>query len=125
MKKHRTDMARPQRVASPRWATASVALLVLVVTNGSQVVYAQGNDAPGAGTLPASEIDHATNQWLVLQRGNTEAAPVQPMLGAEASLAYKRYLESFNSKIPEFYGSSIGQGSSGSSGGLGGASSQN
>ena len=40
------------------------------------------------------------------------------MLGAEASLAYKRYLESFNSKIPDFYGSSVSQaGGSGSQGG--------
>jgi len=70
--------------------------------------------------VPNSEIDHATSQWLALQRSNTAAAPERPMLGAEANLAYKRYLDSFNSKIPDFYGSSIGQATSGgSSGGLG------
>ena len=51
------------------------------------------------------------------------AAPAQPMLGAEASLAYKRYLESFNSKIPDFYGSAMGQAGSGIS--QGGALQQN
>jgi hypothetical protein len=40
------------------------------------------------------------------------------MLGAEANLAYKRYLESFNSKIPDFFGSSVSQaGAGGSQGG--------
>ncbi|RFU48239.1 DUF3613 domain-containing protein [Paraburkholderia sp. DHOC27] len=75
--------------------------------------WAQGD--AGEASAPPSEVDHATNAWLALQRSNTAAAPAQPMLGAEAGLAYQRYLTSFTSKIPESYGSMMGQGGSGGS----------
>jgi hypothetical protein len=88
-------------------------LAAVAVASGANVVYAQ--DVAAQQLVANSEVDHATNQWLALQRSNAKAAPAQPMLGAEASLAYKRYLESFNSKIPDFYGSAMGQASSGSS----------
>ncbi|MFM0208732.1 DUF3613 domain-containing protein [Paraburkholderia sediminicola] len=70
----------------------------------------------------ASEIGHSTRAWLDLQSSNTEAAPALPTLGAEAGLAYRRYMESFKSKIPDLYGSALNSGSSsGNSGGGGGA----
>lgn len=49
---------------------------------------------------PPVAIGDSTNAWLALQRSNREAAPMQPMLGAEAGLAYQRYLDSFKTKIP-------------------------
>lgn len=74
----------------------------------------------------ASEVGHATRTWLDLQSSNTQAAPALPMLGAEAGLAYRRYMESFKSKIPDLYGSALNSGSGGSgamgvSGGIGGS----
>ncbi|WP_157059952.1 DUF3613 domain-containing protein, partial [Burkholderia pseudomallei] len=57
--------------------------------------------------------------WFALQASNREAAPAQPMIGEAASLAYARYIESFRTKIPAFYGSAAGM--SGGGGGGGGA----
>ncbi len=74
---------------------------------------------------PASEVDHATLAWLDLQRSNAAAAPAQPMLGAEAGLAYQRYLQSFTAKIPAQYGSALDQGGGGGNGGTGGTLPQN
>ena len=65
----------------------------------------------------ASEVGHSVRTWLDLQSSNTQAAPALPMLGAEAGLAYRRYMESFKSKIPDLYGSALNTGS----GGVGGS----
>jgi Protein of unknown function (DUF3613) len=61
----------------------------------------------------ASEVGHATLAWLDLQRSGRAAAPLQPTLGVEASLAYQRYIESFRTKIPASFTSSIDTGYSG------------
>ena len=68
----------------------------------------------------ASEIGHSTRAWLDLQSSNAQGAPALPILGAEAGLAYRRYMESFKSKIPDLYGSALSTGS-GSGGGAMGA----
>lgn len=44
-----------------------------------------------------------TEALLALQAGNLAAGPGLPMLGATASRAYKRYLDSFTYPIPQFY----------------------
>ena len=72
-------------------------------------------------TIRASEVGHSTRTWLDLQSSNAQAAPALPMLGAEAGLAYRRYMESFKSKIPDLYGSALNTGSGGGGGGGGGA----
>ena len=53
-------------------------------------------------------IGDATLSILALQRSGQLAAPPQPMLGAEASAAYARYLKSFDHPIPEHLDSSVG-----------------
>ncbi|CAE6738948.1 hypothetical protein R69619_02383 [Paraburkholderia nemoris] len=78
---------------------------------------AEATQAP----VRASEVGHSTRAWLDLQSSNTQAAPALPMLGAEAGLAYRRYMESFKSKIPDLYGSALGTGSGGGNGGAMGA----
>jgi hypothetical protein len=55
-------------------------------------------------------IGDSATAWLNLQASNQAAAPAQPMLGAEAGAAYARYLKSFNTAIPESYGSSFQNG---------------
>ncbi|WGS51774.1 DUF3613 domain-containing protein [Paraburkholderia sp. D15] len=86
---------------------------------------AQSDARPDAPRVRVSEVGHSTRAWLDLQSSNVEAAPAQPMLGAEAGLAYRRYMASFSSKIPALYGSALGSGSgsSGSSGMSGGTGS--
>ena len=57
---------------------------------------------------PVTLIGDATLSMLELQRSGQLAAPAQPMLGAEASAAYARYLKSFDHPIPEHLDSSVG-----------------
>ncbi|WP_460901898.1 DUF3613 domain-containing protein [Paraburkholderia jirisanensis] len=66
-------------------------------------------------TPRASEIGHATTGWLDLQRSDAEAGREPTTLGAEATLAYQRYLDSFKNKIPSSFGSSVGSGDAGNS----------
>ncbi|CAD6508982.1 DUF3613 domain-containing protein [Paraburkholderia metrosideri] len=81
---------------------------------------AQASAQDAQPVVLVSEIGHSTRAWLDLQRSNTQAAPMLPTLGTEAGLAYRRYMESFNSKIPDLYGSALSGGGS-SGGGSGGA----
>lgn len=53
-------------------------------------------------------VGDATLSILALQRSGESASPAQPMLGAEASAAYARYLKSFDHPIPERLDSSVG-----------------
>ncbi|CAB3746982.1 hypothetical protein GQ57_15150 [Burkholderia sp. MSh2] len=78
--------------------------------------------AHAQGKPPASEIDHATNAWLDLQRSNRAAATPQPIDGAAGTYAYQRYLNSFKAPIPQWYGTMSGSGGGGSGGGSGGQS---
>lgn len=79
---------------------------------------------PVRTSTPASEIGSTTEAWLELQRSNRAASDnPHPFEGAAASYAYQRYLNSFGTQIPTWFGSSQhAQGSSGSS--YGGGQSQ-
>lgn len=55
----------------------------------------------------AARMGDATRGWLDLQRTNAAAAPTLPMPGAQATLAYERYLNSFRTKIPASFGSAL------------------
>ncbi|WP_241201921.1 MULTISPECIES: DUF3613 domain-containing protein [unclassified Caballeronia] len=57
---------------------------------------------------PVMQIGDAAHCMLALQRSGQLAAPALPMLGAEASAAYARYLKSFDHPIPEHLDSSVG-----------------
>jgi hypothetical protein len=65
------------------------------------MAYAQGQ---------TDRIGESANAWTTLQASNSAAAPAQPMLGAEAGAAYARYLKSFETSIPDHYGSSFENG---------------
>jgi hypothetical protein len=67
-------------------------------------------DAPAPYVPPSSnsnEIGSATRHLLQLQADNAIAGPPRPLLGAEASAAYQRYLDSFNPPIPEFFETNV------------------
>ncbi|MFP6558709.1 DUF3613 domain-containing protein [Paraburkholderia sp. B3] len=82
---------------------AALALCALLAPQA----HAQATDA-----APNSEIGHSASAWLELQRSNAQAAPALPMLGAEAGLAWRRYLKSFDTEIPASFGSSVDTGQS-------------
>jgi hypothetical protein len=62
-------------------------------------------------------IGETTQNLLRMQADGSEAGQPLPMLGAEASSSYARYLKSFNHDIPEFYKTTVGKDSNSSSGG--------
>jgi hypothetical protein len=66
-----------------------------------------------SATMPlghARRIGETTRAWFDLQRTNSAAAPALPTPGAQATLAYERYLNSFRTKIPASYGSTLSGG---------------
>jgi hypothetical protein len=86
-----------------------VTLIGVMLLAGSNMAAAQQADQEPAQqpTRTRVQIGDATKEWLQLQSSGAEGSEPQPMLGAEATAAYRRYLESFNSKIPPFFASSL------------------
>lgn len=62
-------------------------------------------------------IGYTTRQLLRMQASGSQAGPSLPMLGDEATAAYRRYLQSFNHPIPEFFQSTVNRNGSGGSNG--------
>lgn len=80
--------------------------------------------APGGAVPRAAEpsphvtvIGETTRSLLQMQADGVQAGKHLPMLGAEASASYDRYLKSFSHDIPEFYKTAVGKDSNGSAGG--------
>lgn len=60
--------------------------------------------------VPVDERGATTERWLQVQREGQQASPEpQEATPAERELAYKRWLESFNHPIPDFFGSQGGE----------------
>jgi hypothetical protein len=93
---------------------AGVTGVAIMALGAPAVAFAQTGEATQP-VVRASEVGHSSRAWIDLQSSNRQAAPALPTLGAEAGLAYRRYLESFKSKIPDLYSSTLG--GSGNSGG--------
>jgi len=73
---------------------------------------------PSQTTLPASRsrvvvVGDTTRSLLQMQADDSRPGTPLPMLGAEASASYARYLKSFNHDIPDFYETRIGKDNSG------------
>ena len=102
---------------SRRWWCFAVRASALVLAAGAAAHAGAQSAAAGEPAVARSEVGHSTSAWLELQRSNTQAAAPQPMLGEEAGLAYRRYMQSFKSRIPDLYGSALNQGSGGGQGG--------
>lgn len=96
-------------------ATLGVAVLLAAGVCATAMTEARAEPAAAAAAAAAPQsvpFGEATRSWLALQRSNAEAAPALPVLGAQAALAYERYLDSFKTKIPGSFGSTLGTGSS-------------
>jgi hypothetical protein len=89
------------------------AVLLTVVSLG--LTACAQNPPPPASTdnmqaTPAPlRVGDATRQLLTLQRNAT--GPDRPIPGEQASLSYRRYLDTFKHPIPERTGSNISSGS--------------
>ncbi|NRO96906.1 DUF3613 domain-containing protein [Paraburkholderia sp. NMBU_R16] len=83
---------------------------VLLAAGQCATAMAEAPGEPAAAVRPSLPIGEATRSWLDLQRGNAQAAPALPVLGAQAALAYARYLDSFKTKIPSSFDSTLGAG---------------
>ncbi len=93
------------------WRFAVALALTLLAVSHPAHAQDDGTGGDTTGAAPRnSEIGHAAHAWLAIQRSNSAAAPAQPMLGAEAGYAYKRYLKSFDTEIPATFGSSVKSG---------------
>jgi hypothetical protein len=66
-----------------------------------------------APAFHASQVGDTTRYLLQLQSSGSQAAPALPMLGDEATAAYRRYLKSFDHPIPDFYDTTVGKTDSG------------
>lgn len=124
-------------------SAAPVAQQAPVATNVQQAPVAQSTAAPSqqAVRIPANVVRRTsppvvgspsrdgmlgdeTEALLAVQSNNLAAGPGLPMLGATASRAYRRYLESFNYAIPAFFATMVqsDNGTGGGGGNGGGAS---
>lgn len=73
--------------------------------------------ASAPSSFYAAQVGDTTRHLLQIQAEGSQAGKPLPMLGAEASASYARYLKSFNHDIPEFYETTIGKDGGGQSGG--------
>lgn len=80
-----------------------------------QQVRAQNGMSAGtqSNAAQAGAIGDTTRAWLELQRSNAAGAPALAMPGAQATLAYERYMNSFRTKIPASFGSALSDSSGG------------
>ncbi len=92
-----------RRQARSTVTQAAVALALILST----LYAAPEADAQSSEQAGANEIGRSTEAWLALQRSNAAAAPALPMPGAQATLAYERYMNSFRTKIPASFGSTL------------------
>jgi hypothetical protein len=100
--------------ALTRARTAAFVAAVVVLPIGVSANALAGTPAPAYAASRASEVGHATRAWLELQRSNAVGSPL-PTLGEEAGWAYKRYLDSFKTRIPASFGSTFEGGGNGAS----------
>ena len=68
-------------------------------------------DYAAAPPYYATQVGDTTRHLLQMQACGDRSGPPRPMLGAEASASYQRYLKSFEHPIPEFYETTVGKNS--------------
>lgn len=119
-------MRRLSTIAATRHVAKAMAMAIVIGSMGAAVdaaaqgmpdAGAQADAQASASRNRANDIGEATSAWLTLQRGNTAAAPALPTPGAQATLAYERYMDSFRTRIPASFGSTLSGGNSVARGG--------
>lgn len=108
-----STMQRPAETAAT--PAVPVAVVPAVAVPAAMPVAAASRQSPGIGPVPTQSgrppaVGDTARHLLSSQADGRAAGAAQPMLGATASLSWKRYVDSFTHPIPEFYESSVGKG---------------
>jgi hypothetical protein len=108
------------RVSGAQGATrAATPMQVVTVTPGVPAAPPQvmppAAPAPRPRPLNRDDLGRDTRELLAMQSSGVQAGKPLPMLGAEVSNAYKRYLDSFSLPIPKFFDQAVSTKSSGTS----------
>jgi hypothetical protein len=88
-------------------AAAQSAQSVLPAANAPLAAHSIGA-VPTEGDRPPA-VGATARHLLAAQAGGRVAAPGQALYGATASLSWKRYVDTFNHPIPEFFESRVGK----------------
>jgi hypothetical protein len=105
---------------TPILLTQILVLLALTpIAATAQQTQGNASNTPTPGFAPtevappfhASQIGDTTRYVLQLQADGTQAGKPLPMLGDEATAAYRRYLKSFEHPIPDFYDTTLSKNS--------------
>ena len=103
----------PAPVASPPAAPATETIrpihLAAPVENPAPVAAAASVSTPPAAAIPTPPPPSGAAAILAFQARNEDPGHFQPILGAEATRSYARYLKSFTHPIPESFASGAGQ----------------
>ena len=81
----------------------AIALLGSALPAGAQTQSTPS--APSVAKVRPNDIavgDH-TRALLDVQRSGSQAGPLHPLTGEQATLGYARYMRSFNHPLPEFF----------------------
>ncbi len=112
-----TRAAVPQAPAPPAQATHQSATAPLPATDTSSAPMASAPLASPPASIDyvpapiyyAAHVGDTTHHLLQMQARGDHAGPPRPMLGAQGSASYQRYLKSFDHPIPEFYEGTVGK----------------
>lgn len=112
----------PAAIASPPTAPATETVrpihLAAPVENPAPAATAAPVPTPPATVIPTPPPPSGAAAILSFQARNEDPGHFQPILGAEATRSYARYLKSFTHPVPESFASGAGQ-SSGATEGAG------
>lgn len=102
-------VARVARVVTVVSIAFAVLFAVLFAAPRSAVAQTASGGASSTsaatGGVDGDDLGAGTRRLLALQVSGRAAAPgpIQPVPGDEATVAYKRYLDSFSHAVPEFF----------------------
>jgi hypothetical protein len=104
-------------VGNPATPSADVPPTVVPPVARIDVPSGSSPPRPAKPAPHVTEVGQTTRSLLQMQANGVQAGNSLPMLGAEASASYDRYLKSFSHEIPEFYKTAVGKDSNGNGGG--------
>ncbi|PLQ00913.1 DUF3613 domain-containing protein [Cupriavidus pauculus] len=96
-------------IRSP-FAPRVVLLATLCALAAAAPAVAQQPPAPTEARPNDVAVGDTTRNVLDIQRNGSQAGPMQPLTGDQATLGYARYMRSFTHPLPEFF-STISTGS--------------
>jgi hypothetical protein len=83
------------------YATMKFLCITLFLWIGSPLSATATEAEAGSSERGQAAVGTRTTQWLDIQRDGRAAGNLLPILGAEAGLSYRRYINSFTKPIPD------------------------